>query len=372
MGSVHGIPQANCPSSVCGPLACDLSYKNIERVFEAESSEVCMIMVVGARGLPYVERSKGVDRFLYCTVKASSWSKGIVYSTTWVKNVLDPIWKEECVFNKLLKDDSIEFCIYDAEEHESQLLGTAVLDCFEFKPNGFNGALVVREGFCRLAALDVKVKIGAGTYPDECSLEFPVSIENPKKKRLGLNCDTRDGNTLYILGVKSGVIHSFNQTVRRAARLLPGQFIMNVNKVGGNSQELLKTMKSAPRLELVVSPPMEIRALINANSADSLGFEFTKRLFGKDILVTKVIEGPETHASPVQVWNEANPGQQIREGDRIIAVNGLRGSAADLIKRIRASVKSSAVYQITVVRPACYEERHTGSNKAKYARKVVA
>jgi len=318
------------------------------------------VMVVGARfpGFYIDSWPKGQDRWSYCTVRPASWDGNLVHSTRWMKNVDEPVWHEEAVFTEYSIDDSIEFTLWDADENqESIIIGVAEISSFEYDPYGFNGDLILRDsGHKAIGQLDVRVKIGKADYPEGHSKEFAVFVTNPRRRPLGLNYDPGDGASLYISTVKSGLIQAYNKQANPHMQVLPGYFIVKVNDSTGDARDMLKAIRRYSELEIVVRRPEEMRATLHALGQNHLGMEFPSRPIGEALLILGVAEIQDcdysTDLPAATDWNEQYPEKQILAGDRIVAVNGDKGKASALLKKVRSMAKLKRRFDVTIVRPA--------------------
>lgn len=320
------------------------------------------VMVVSARGLRDTDRFSGPDRFFYCTFKPTGWDDGLVYSTRWINDVVDPCWKEEAEVTDYEFGDALELSVWDADaDDQSELLGTARLEAESFDVTGFNGELPLEgdEG-SQTAYLKVRVRVAGQRYPDGPPQELKVHIDNPQKKASGIQYDIEDGSTVFVTGLKQGLITEYNEDLKPDRRIALGSFIIKVNGVEGDSNELAEMLKKETSLDLLIRRPMEWRVAICATSEKDFGMEFNKKKIGNSLLITKVCETPKIagkprqRRKPVQEWNAANPDQKINAGDRVIAVNGYKGKAAYLLKRMRTEAKSGR-FHLTLVRPASLE-----------------
>lgn len=156
------------------------------------------------------------------------------------------------------------------------------------------------------------------------------------------------------------MITEYNEDLKPDRRIALGSFIIKVNGVEGDSNELAEMLKKETSLDLLIRRPMEWRVAICATSEKDLGMEFNKKKIGNSLLITKVCETPKIagkprqRRKPVQEWNAANPDQKINAGDRVVAVNGYKGKAVYLLKRMRTEAKSGR-FHLTLVRPASLE-----------------
>merc|ERR1712039_545444 len=74
----------------------------------------------------------------------------------------------------------------------------------------------------------------------------------------------------------------------------------------------------------------------------SLGFGIDYMDHGTCLLITVLSAGP------VDDWNKANKDVAVREQDRIVGVNGIHGSARQLLNALKGSGK----FELTICRPA--------------------
>jgi len=92
----------------------------------------------------------------------------------------------------------------------------------------------------------------------------------------------------------------------------------------------------------LVRRPEEVRiAIFMEESRQKPPFQFASDR-GRVLFITEVSEGPITE------WNTANPEQEVQRGDRVVAVNGQRGSGKELLEALQAS--SSPKLVLTIVR----------------------
>merc|ERR1712129_658525 len=104
---------------------------------------------------------------------------------------------------------------------------------------------------------------------------------------------------------------------------------------------MMQEMHRNCNLTLRVSRAIEYE--IKVCKKDTLGCHVTYDLnIGISLGVARVLEGP------IQVWNDENPSKKVLVGDRIIAVNGVKGTTKDLIEMIRISEELC----LTLARPA--------------------
>jgi len=312
---------------------------------EAAAVPKVTIAIVGARGLRNADWMPGSGKSdCFCTVSLLGKEEEL-YKTKVMNNTLTPVWNEETEV-EVATGESLEFRVYDADVASRDFLGKVKLDSASFEKSGFNGELELEEAGKDQAYLKLKVKMpGQEEFPKGPPTEITCKVdrETPTQS-LGLDIDTADGVYEFVTLVKDGPFLKYNQTVKAADQVMAGDFIVKVNGVEGSSKALLEEFKkAASSVEVVIRRPQELRAAIEKPKASTaLGLEFPKKLAGEALLITKV------GAGPFQEWNEKNPGHEVCNGDRIVAVGDFRGKATELQKKMQTLTK----FQVTIVRPA--------------------
>lgn len=305
------------------------------------------VAIVGARGLRNADWLPGMGKSdCFCTLRTAGADKDL-HGTKVQSNTLEPVWNEEVDVVEYNMGDPLMFSVWDADMAGRDFLGKVTLKGEDFNGIGFNGEVQLEEaGKNAIAYLRLKVKMAGQEYPPGPPQEITVTVEREPKKLTGLELDLQDGVFALVTAVKAGPFAQFNASAKPAEQLMPGDFIMQVNGATGNVAQIAEQLKKngASKLEVLVRRPVEMGVIIDRQDPKKpLGLEFPKKLSGNFLLVTKVEEGP------FQDWNAANPSREVRVGDRIVAVGGVRGTAAQLVKKL----KSAGKVQVTVVRPAC-------------------
>lgn len=343
------------------------------------------IVIVGARGLREADEWFPDSR-LHWSCAASIYGRdGMLYKTKQVRDTPAPLWREEFTVSEYEVGDTLEFSIWESDaDGKREDVGRAFLEAFKFDPNGFNGEVELEQGKEGSAYLKVKVKMVGDRYPPnpEDKKEFPVTLSNPGKSQLGLDFDLQDGFSVFVTGLKAGgLIRSYNRDARPAVAINPGDFIVKVNEEIGNSNKLLEVLKSEADLRLLVRRPEEFAVPIVVPGFDpehedvrgpsreegvkcgcgpsvtaeakkpAYGLEFTKATVGRALVVAKVLEG-----GPVEEWNMNYPDNEVKTGDRIIAVDGQKGRAEELLRRLKTSER----FHMTIIRPADLEGDEAG------------
>jgi len=200
--------------------------------------------------------------------------------------------------------------------------------------------------------LMLKAKAGYGDeYPPEQSSEYTVSIDNAKQKALGLEVDGTDPAKLYVIGVKRGTAMDRYNQEQIKNKVAAGCFVVGVTGAdagsASESQAMEKILKQNPKqVDLVCRRAKTFRISVTLPEQGGMGLEVMKKAVGNSLLVKEI------HSDgAVGAWNADNPQQTVEPWDRVVAVNGKSGKAADLKKHIK-EVKTAADAVLTIVRMA--------------------
>lgn len=159
---------------------------------------------------------------------------------------------------------------------------------------------------------------------------------------LGMLLDSSTGVTILVCEVSGGgAAGVYNKKAPPELQLRDGDFIEEVNGLCGNMTIMMQEMYRNWNLTLLVSRAVEFE--IRVRKKDTLGCHVTYDFnVGSALGVARVLEGP------IQVWNDGNPLQKVLVGDRIVAVNGVKGATSDLLEMIRRYEE----LDLTIARPA--------------------
>jgi len=307
---------------------------SVEETFEPEIK--ITVMVVKVQGLP-ADKVPFEDRTL-----ALSCQTGVDTVQKRMTNVIDPFFNHEFE----TQPGVLEFKVM--EEHEGgepTCLGQATLDATNL--DSYVGNIPLEGGS---AVITVKVKGKGCEYPEDSAMaEYQVRIDNPKKtKSLGLELDSTDGTCCYVTSVKaSSLVDKHNKSAEESNQLLSGAYIVAYNGVSDKPQAIESEMKkAAPTAEFTLRPMQMFRICIDRSTGDALGIDIPAKPVGNSVLVKEVKD-----QGFVANWNAANPDQEIKNGDRIIEVNGKKGKAKQLIDFIKKAPKTERVV-LTITRMA--------------------
>mmetsp|Transcript_36509 Transcript_36509/g.105171 ORF Transcript_36509/g.105171 Transcript_36509/m.105171 type:complete len:263 (-) Transcript_36509:100-888(-) len=180
---------------------------------------------------------------------------------------------------------------------------------------------------------------------DREPMEFTLILDRSDPSQpLGALFDASLPMELYVSAVLQGV-EGLVQSAERAsaACLKAGDFITAVNGVTGT--EMTREVQTSRRLELSVRRPLEYA--ISIVKTGSLGCSISYDANTGTVLgIASVLEGP-IRAWNIRAQSSGNTSEVVREGDRIIAVNGKRGYTSQLLE----AIQSATDLKIVMTRP---------------------
>jgi len=317
---------------------------------EVEQVATIVVCVKSAQSLPSVDWFPGTDRFLYFGVGADAGGEEL-FKSQLKKNALEPMWNEEF---EVPADVPLKFTIFQSDaDGKVDQVACATLDLTSADTVEFHGELPLEvNGQATGGILMLKAKAKHGDeYPPEQSSEYTVSIDNAKKKTLGLEADSTDPAKLYVIGVKKGTIMDRYNEEQIENKVAAGCFIVGVTGAdigsASDSQAMEKILKQNPKqVDLVCRRAKTFRIPVTLPEQGGMGLEVMKKAVGNSLLVKEI------HSDgAVGAWNADNPQQTVEPWDRVVAVNGKSGKAADLKKHIK-EVKTAADAVLTIVRMA--------------------
>jgi len=246
--------------------------------------------------------------------------------------------------------EALEFSIWDQAINgvglaKSDKLGRAVLESKDYASLGFNGELWVKDvGRGIEAYLQVKVKSAGQEYPRGPPKQFTVNLEKSAGKPMGADVDGSCGKMGYVcIIMKDGIFAEYNRTATPEKQLRLGDYITKVNGIQGNSLSMLDCLKKDNKFEVTMQRPVLFTIAISRKDAKTpLGVTLAERPSGNSLLIKEVINGP------VMEWNNKHPEQEVKAGDRIVAVNRKGGKVKQLID----ASKVGAQLQLTISRPS--------------------
>jgi C-terminal processing protease CtpA/Prc len=155
---------------------------------------------------------------------------------------------------------------------------------------------------------------------------FTVTVHK-SGKGFGLDISWHDGITLLIGKVKDGPVADWNRREGRipSDTVMRGDRIIEVNGVSGSSSELLTALRNSTEQTLRIKRLLEFMIVVASKEGETHGLDFDISPVG-ELLVKRVHRGLVAEANKI-----ARSDNEIRPGDRIVAVNGARAPPRTLI-----------------------------------------
>mmetsp|Transcript_73981 Transcript_73981/g.165580 ORF Transcript_73981/g.165580 Transcript_73981/m.165580 type:complete len:276 (-) Transcript_73981:150-977(-) len=223
------------------------------------------VTIVSADGLDAAEQ-----REVYCTCRLQGKTSGDKVQTRSQPLQANPEWYQEFQIDGYDKRDALEFNLFTSadESKTDEPVGKAVLLPEYIRP-GFSGRLCLldsKEG----ATLTVKVAFG-GDYLDMpplgspplgiqaawCCLgdsgEYTVHVKKTlEDDKIGVDIVPQNGSVLRVKRIKDGLITNWNAEASEENKIKPGYFIVAVNGVRGNCDEILERISRDNDLVIIV------------------------------------------------------------------------------------------------------------------------
>jgi len=304
------------------------------------------VTIAGTRGLREKEWVPDCGKSCYCVLKTLK--DQLFHTTRCIDKALDPSWNEEVEVD-CDPGEALEFSIWDrAVESDGDVktvkLGRVVLESKEYESSGFNGELWIQDAARGIEAyLQIKVKSARREYPRGPAQEFTINLEKSAGKPMGADMEVSCGKRCYICAVlKDGVFAEYNRTATPEKQLKVGDYIKKVNGIEDNSKSMLDCLKKEGRFEVTIQRPLLFTIAIKKKDVQAqLGVKLVDRPSGNSLLIKEVITGP------LMDWNITHPEQDVKAGDRIVAVNGKGGNVNELVE----ASKAGAHLQLAISRP---------------------
>lgn len=159
---------------------------------------------------------------------------------------------------------------------------------------------------------------------------FTVRLEKfAQDTPIGLYLDISDGRMLHVCGMRLGSnpAQAYNASVPDHLQIKSGDFVSKVNGASGDAKQLVEALTTNTSLELQVHRPALYTVKVN-KKANGMGLDVNYAMQGKSL----VVEG--LHEGAIKTWNDQNPHNAISKGDRIVAVDGVEGTAWDLLAKL--------------------------------------
>mmetsp|Transcript_139104 Transcript_139104/g.361440 ORF Transcript_139104/g.361440 Transcript_139104/m.361440 type:complete len:264 (+) Transcript_139104:89-880(+) len=156
-------------------------------------------------------------------------------------------------------------------------------------------------------------------------MEFSTRIARSKQMPIGMNFDIVDGVSLVVTDISSGAIRDWNDTHPGPECLEVNDRIVEANGVRGDTEAMLLSLKRETEWQLVVQRPEFFAAAFCRQNDRDAGVDLRYAPNGTSLVIFSVETGP------LADWN-AKGGRQIQKGDRIVEMNGVKGSSSKLLQ----------------------------------------
>jgi len=161
---------------------------------------------------------------------------------------------------------------------------------------------------------------------------FSVALSRQAGDILGVDLDFTDGFSARLTRVEhKGAVLEWNKRCPESLRLLQGDHIVAVNGKRGNARAIMQRLQSDESLEIEVHRPAQITIRVNA-ARGGLGIDTNQAKNAKSLMIANVVTG-----GAISAWNAANEDRVVEKYDRVVAVNGVRGTWKELSAQVRDS-----------------------------------
>jgi len=146
---------------------------------------------------------------------------------------------------------------------------------------------------------------------------------------LGIWFDVRDEYPLFIsriapAGKGTTAVQVYNEAAPQGLELRRWDYVKEVNG-HSTADEMNSVLLSAPVLDLLIQRPLRFKRRVEKNGG-KMGLDVSHSPGAVSLMITNVGDGAVRSSAP-----------DIRAGDRIVSVNGFRGTEAALMDAISTS-----------------------------------
>jgi len=168
---------------------------------------------------------------------------------------------------------------------------------------------------------------------EEAAQLFTVKMVRVKGVPIGLDVDVLDGVSLIVDRIKDGFVKSWNEENPEMA-IQTHDRIVEVNDVRFNSEALAAELHHTTVWEMKISRPSPVSVMIEHESKATFGVDLRPSRGGVALLIANIGDGF------LHDWLLKNQKAKVYNHDRIIKVNGIRGSSHRLLRALHASESS--------------------------------
>jgi len=157
--------------------------------------------------------------------------------------------------------------------------------------------------------------------------EVAICIERDSTETIGINLDVTDCVSLIVVDIFDGAIKLWNAQHPEGPNLQVNDRIVSANGQSNDADKLLTALKHSTTWTLVVQRPVEFKAVINRAGSLALGMDLRYAPNGTTLMISEVV----VEDGPIKDWNALSTDWRIKKFDRIIELNGVRGSSQELL-----------------------------------------
>lgn len=159
---------------------------------------------------------------------------------------------------------------------------------------------------------------------------FKTTIVKGERK-LGIDINYHDNVTLLVTKINEGPVMDHNSS-NQSERILPGDRIIELNGIRGNTQQMLASCKGATELQVTVTTGVErTTQLVPTGGETSLGLT-VEQCDMVSLVITKVEDG-----LAMMKGRREGPELEMKAEDRIVGINGAKLDAAALLQELNTA-----------------------------------
>jgi len=173
----------------------------------------------------------------------------------------------------------------------------------------------------------------------ESDFDFKVTLTRRSvDDTLGLVFDPCDGRLLCIYALRPGssAARAYNHSALQEMQIQAGDYVLEVNGVRGDAKAMLKQAEKDEEVRLVLRRPVHFVVELDKQGSGILGLGLNHLTRGRRPGMSLIVDAIQENG-PVTRWNESCPEQALQKGDRILAVNGFKGSSKELLNGLAES-----------------------------------
>jgi hypothetical protein len=174
----------------------------------------------------------------------------------------------------------------------------------------------------------------ASRYRDQEMFNVEIDVDG---KKLGIDINYHDGQTLLITKVNEGPVMDYNRSHMELPCLVGDRFV-KINDESGEVKKILEAVKREPVLKGEVRRALEKVIHIVKHDDKDLGIETVDY----DLLTVALADDP-AEGTLLAEHNEIDDDFAMKKDDYIVCVNGVSGEPA----KIAAALKEGDAWEIT-------------------------